>query len=76
MLKIFIKIRKHLWLKPKWKILRIYTKTLPRNKIEKLKELLIKQLDKDITEIDRAYIKGKLEIINLLLEDARIKKVR
>ena len=76
MLKVFIKLRKKLWLQPKWRILRIYTKTLPRKKIERLKEILIKQLDRsDISEVERAYLRGKLEIVNLLLVDERHKRV-
>lgn len=73
---MFIKARKNLWLKPKWKILRIYTKTLERKKIEQLKELLISQLGKETDDVKRAYIQGKLEIINLLLKDERAEKVR
>ena len=64
-----------MWLQPKWRILRIYTKTLPRDKIEKLKEILIIQLNKDLSKEDKAYIRGKLEIINLLLLDEKPKKV-
>jgi hypothetical protein len=69
MLKIFIKIRKKFWLQPKWRILRIYTKTLPRKKVEKLKDSLIKELDNKPNEIRAAYLKGKLEIVKLLLDE-------
>jgi len=74
MLKIFIHIRKTLWLQPKWRILRIYTKTLSRKKIENLKDILIKEINETKGE-KKAYLKGKLEIVNLLLQDEEYKKV-
>jgi len=69
MLKIFIKIRKKFWLQPKWRILRIYTKTLPRKRIEALRDSLKIQLNSNISDNEKAYLRGKLEIVKLLLDE-------
>lgn len=68
MLKIFIRIRKRFILQPKWRILRIYTKTIPKRKIIELKENLKEQLCTSKSEIEKTYIEGELDIINLLLK--------
>lgn len=69
MLKIFIKIRKIFWIKPKWRILRIYTKTISRKKIELLRKSITEELliceDDDYAN----FLKGELHFINLLLKE-------
>ena len=62
-------MRKKFWLQPKWKILRIYTKTLPRKKVEDLRDSLSVSYANEKDEMKKAYLKGKLKIIKLLLDE-------
>ena len=76
MLKPIIYLRNKLWIEPKWKILRIYTKTLPRSQVEELRDSLYKEKEDCKEPIKHSYLKGKLEIVNLLLDEEETKKVR
>jgi hypothetical protein len=68
MIKAFIFLRKIFYVKPKWKILRIYTKTISRKKIELLQRALLTELHSSVDVEEAAFLRGKLEIINLLLK--------
>ena len=68
MIKMFIQIRKVLWTKPKWRILRIYTKTISRSKIELLKRTIELEIEKSDDPNTILFLEGKLVIINLLLK--------
>ena len=65
---MFIQIRKVLWTKPKWRILRIYTKTISRSKIELLKRTIELEIEKSDDPNTILFLEGKLVIINLLLK--------
>lgn len=70
MIKLFIAIRKRLWTKPKWRILRIYTKTIRRKTIEELRGALMLELkDVELEDTEIKFLEGKLYIVNLLLKE-------
>jgi len=68
MYKIFIKIRKCIYIKPKWKFLRISNKVIKkRNLIELRNELEIKIKEVN-NQLDKSYLEGQISIIDYLLK--------
>lgn len=68
MFRPLIILKKYLFTKPKWRILRIYTKEIKRTKIEEL-VLLIEQDQKETSDLyHKEYLRGKLEILNMILK--------
>lgn len=68
MFRPLISIRKHLFTKPKWKILRIYTKQIKRSKLEDLLGMLQDEEQKTDDVLYLEYLRGKIEILTLLLK--------
>ncbi len=68
MYKVFIKIRKYLYLKPKFKYIRITNKIIRRDKLELLMLDLETRIGKLDNETDRAFLRGQIKIIKFLLE--------
>jgi len=66
MFRPLIILKKYLLVKPKWKILRIYTKQISRKKLEDLRSALLEELKDPDTNKD--FISGKIEILNILLK--------
>lgn len=66
MFRPLIILKKYLFIKPKWRILRIYTKQISRNKLEDLRSALLDELRSPDANSD--FISGKIDILNILLK--------
>jgi hypothetical protein len=66
MFRPLIILRKYLFTKPKWRILRIYTKQISRSKLETLRGAILEEMKSGDANVD--YLSGKVEILNLLLK--------
>lgn len=68
MIKPLIFLRKNLITKPKWKILRIYTKQIKKQKLVQLLDALTNERAQADDSHYKEYLRGKIEILNTLLE--------
>ena len=65
--KFLIFIKKHLYTKPKWRILRIFTKIVKRSSLEKIQRDLEKEISTNQDPVDKAFLQGQLEVIKYFL---------
>jgi hypothetical protein len=68
MFRPYIILKKYLFTKPKWKILRIYTKQIKRRKIEELLSILKDEAASSNDILYQEYLRGKIEILNIILK--------
>ena len=59
-------LKKYLVTKPKWKILRIYTKQISRKKLENYLSAL--QEEARVDDSRKEYLNGKIDVIKALLK--------
>jgi hypothetical protein len=68
MFRPFIMLKKFLFVKPKWRILRVYTKQIKRKKLLELVSLLSQEARESKSVLDKEYLRGKIEILNIILK--------
>ena len=66
--KFLIFIKKHLFTKPKWRILRVFTKVVKRSSLEKVKKWLENDIKFSEDTENTAFLKWQLAVINYFLE--------